>query len=112
MPPDAPCPKPGPNPSLGSSHSPGPSHECPTMTSLKELRTSFNDVWTFSGILGPVWKWRWNGVEETSRRGLGAWNARACATPCPCEFACYVPMKLSDTAESSRLPATFLPAHV
>jgi len=44
-------PNPGANPSL----SPGPSHEGQLWTSLKELLTSFNKVWTSNGILGPVW---------------------------------------------------------
>jgi len=30
-------------------------------TSLKELGTSFNELWTSSGILGPVWVTRPSG---------------------------------------------------
>jgi len=41
-----------PNPNPGPSSS--PSHECPTMDILKELWTSFNELWTSSSILGPV----------------------------------------------------------
>jgi len=53
-----------PSLSLSLSPNPGPNHECPTKDILKELCTSFNELWTSRGILGPVWSIQWQSTKE------------------------------------------------
>jgi len=61
------------SPSSGPSHvpnpspSPGPSHECPTMDILK----IFNELWTFSGILGSVWYFKESQNKKIQSRFVG-----------------------------------------